>query len=110
MMVIMTDELKKMSADFKFEISADYKKDIQRRLNKIEGQVKGIQRMVEEEKPCVDILTQIAAIRAAINKVGGLILDRYSRDCLQNSMNAKDQEAELQKLMDTIQKFLKFVD
>lgn len=92
------------------EVSADYKKDIQRRLNKIEGQVKGIQRMVENEKTCVDILTQIAAIRAAINKVGSIILERYSKDCIQHSMNAADKDAELQKLMDTIQKFLKFVD
>ena len=102
--------MSKLNADFKNDISADYKKNIQRRLNKIEGQVKGIQRMVEDEKTCVDILTQIAAIRAAINKVGGIILERYSKDCLQNSANAEDQDAELQKLMNTIQKFLKFVD
>lgn len=90
--------------------SEDYRKDIQRRLNKIEGQVKGIQRMVEDEKTCVDVLTQIAAIRSAINKVGGLILERYSKDCVQKALETDDQDAELQKLMDTIQKFLKFVD
>ncbi len=92
------------------DISIDYKKDIQRRLSKIEGQVKGIQRMVEQEKTCVDILTQIAAIRAAINKVGGMILEKYSKECIQGSVNSEDKDAELQKLMDTIQKFLKFVD
>jgi CsoR family transcriptional regulator, copper-sensing transcriptional repressor len=92
------------------EDSDDYKKNIQRRLNKIEGQVKGIQRMVESEKTCVDILTQIAAIRAAINKVGSLILERYSKDCINGAVDSEDKDIELQKLMDTIQKFLKFAD
>jgi DNA-binding FrmR family transcriptional regulator len=90
--------------------SEDYRKDIKRRLNKIEGQVKGIQRMVEDEKTCVDVLTQIAAVRSAINKVGGLILERYAKDCVRKAMETDDQDAELQRLMDTIQKFLKFVD
>ena len=41
-----------------------------KRLNRIEGQVKGIQKMVDEERYCIDILTQISAVRSAINKVG----------------------------------------
>ena len=44
-----------------------------KRLNRIEGQVKGIQKMVDEERYCIDILTQISAIRSAINKVGSII-------------------------------------
>ena len=43
-----------------------------KRLNRIEGQVKGIQKMVDEERYCIDILTQISAIRSAINKVGSI--------------------------------------
>ncbi len=90
--------------------SDDNKKDIQRRLSKIEGQVRGIQRMIDDEKTCVDVLTQIAAVRSAINKVGGLILERYSKECIVKSIDSEDKDAELQTLMDTIQKFLKFVD
>ena len=48
-----------------------------KRLNRIEGQVKGIQKMVDEERYCIDILTQISAIRSAINKVGSIILDNH---------------------------------
>lgn len=48
-----------------------------RRLRNIEGQVRGLQRMVEEEKYCVDILTQISAVRAALHSVGMLILRRH---------------------------------
>ncbi len=57
------------------------KKDIQNRLKRIEGQVKGIEKMVDNETCCKDILIQIAAIRAAINKVGTLVLENYAKDC-----------------------------
>ncbi len=90
--------------------SEENKKEIQRRLNRIEGQVKGISRMIEEEKSCVDVLTQIAAVRSAISKVGGLILERYSAECIVKSVDSDDRDAELHQLMDTIQRFLRFVD
>lgn len=86
------------------------KNDILKRLKRIEGQVKGIQRMIEEEKNCVDILTQIAAIRAAINKAGSIVLQRYSKNCMLNSFNSENKEEVLEELLDTIQKFLRFVD
>lgn len=55
------------------------KNDIIKRLKRIEGQVKGIQRMIEKDECCSDILIQVAAVRAAMNKVGGLILENYSK-------------------------------
>lgn len=91
------------------EINED-KQEVIRRLKRIEGQVKGIQKMVEEDKSCVDILTQVAAVRAAINKVGGIILERHSKDCMQNALSAEQKEQALKSLIDTIQKFLNFVD
>jgi len=90
--------------------SEESKKDIQVRLSRIEGQVKGIRRMIDEDKSCVDVLTQIAAVRSAVNKVGGLILERYSADCVIKSASSDDRDAELQELVNTIQKFLRFVD
>ena len=86
------------------------KTDILNRLNRIEGQVKGIKRMIEEEKTCADILTQVAAVRAAINKVGGLILEKHSKECMNYSLNSENKQQELDELLNTIQKFLKFVD
>lgn len=86
------------------------KQDILKRLKRIEGQVKGIQRMIEEEKYCVDILTQVAAVRAAINKVGGLILEKHSKSCMQSAILSDDKEKAIEDLIDTVQKFLKFVD
>lgn len=90
--------------------SLEYKNDILKRLNKIEGQVKGIQKMIQAEKKCGDVLTQISAVRAAITKVGSLLLDKYSKDCLLNSINSENKEESLENLLDTIQKFLKFTD
>jgi len=88
------------------------KKDILRRLNKIEGQVKGIQRMIESEKQCGDVLTQISAVRAATNKVGILLLERYSKNCILNSINSTDNNSEdvLDEFLATVKRFLKFVE
>jgi len=86
------------------------KQDIIKSLRRIEGQVKGIQKMIEEEKPCSEILTQIAAVRAAINKVGGVVLERYSKTCIENALLTNDKEHNIEDLVKTIQKFLRFVD
>ncbi|KNY27533.1 metal-sensitive transcriptional regulator [Pseudobacteroides cellulosolvens] len=88
----------------------EYKQDVRKRLNKIEGQVKGIQRMIDEEKNCVDILTQIAAVRSAINKVGGMVLEVYSNECMKDAIDSDDKEKVMGELMNAVQKFLKFVD
>jgi DNA-binding FrmR family transcriptional regulator len=86
------------------------KEEVLKRLRRIEGQIKGIQKMIEEEKQCVDVLTQVAAARAAINKVGSLVLQRYARTCLENAIEKDSEEVALDELLDTIQKFLRFVD
>ena len=90
--------------------SGESKESIIKRLSRIEGQVKGIQKMLENDKYCVDILTQVAAVRAAINKVGGLILENYSMNCLKDVASSEEKEQAIQSLTKTIQSFLKFVD
>lgn len=66
--------------------------------------------MIDEEKNCVDILTQIAAVRSAINKVGGMVLEVYSNECMKNAVNSDDKDKIMGELMNAVQKFLKFVD
>lgn len=85
------------------------KEALQKRLKRIEGQVKGIQKMVEEERYCVDILVQISAIRSAINKVGTIILENHVKGCVSEGIRRSDEEAEItiNELMDTINKFIK---
>ena len=62
------------------------KKEILLRLKRIEGQIRGLQRMVEEEIPCPDILTQVAAATAAIKKVATVIIQTYMEECLEKTM------------------------
>lgn len=82
------------------------KKDIQNRLKRIEGQVKGIEKMVDNETCCKDILIQIAAIRAAINKVGTLVLENYAKDCFLQGDNDKS-EGKVDELLSTLTMFIK---
>lgn len=78
-----------------------------KRLKRIEGQVKGIQNMVEEERYCVDILTQISAVRSAVNKVGTIILENHMKGCVTESIKEGNSEDMIQELMATINKFVK---
>ena len=63
-----------------------------KRLKNIEGQVRGILRMVEEEKYCVDIMNQISAARAALNSVGMVILKRHVETCVADAIEAGGME------------------
>jgi DNA-binding FrmR family transcriptional regulator len=58
------------------------KEQLQTRLRRIEGQVRGIERMVEEDRYCIDVLTQIAAIQAALDKVALGLLDGHAHTCV----------------------------
>ena len=89
-------------------------KNIQVRLRKIEGQVKGIEKMVTSEACCKDILVQVAAARSAMNKVGGLVLERYTKNCLLHEDDGKNEKitkieenAKIEELVSTFLMFLK---
>jgi CsoR family transcriptional regulator, copper-sensing transcriptional repressor len=91
------------------EKSDSYQQDKARilaRLRRMEGQVRGVHRMVEEDKYCVDILTQISSIMAAARGIGLVILEDHIRGCV---TNAEDQEAALQEVMDALERFTKSV-
>jgi len=61
------------------------KKEVLLRLRRIEGQVRGLQRMVEEGVPCADVLTQVAAVTAAMKKVGTVVVKTYMEECLEKT-------------------------
>lgn len=83
------------------------KKDIIRRLRRVEGQIKGIQKMVEEEQSCRDILIQISAARSAVNNAGGLILENYMKNCLKAYVEGDKKEEDLNDLVDVLVKYSK---
>lgn len=78
-----------------------------KRLRRVEGQIKGIQKMVDEEQFCGDILIQVSAARAALNSAGGLILENYIKNCLREQVAGKSEEDALDKLVDIMLKYTK---
>jgi DNA-binding FrmR family transcriptional regulator len=62
----------------------DDRTDIVDRLKRIEGQAKGIQRMVEEGRDCLDVMNQLAAVKAAVNSLSGELLEAFALRCLQH--------------------------
>jgi DNA-binding FrmR family transcriptional regulator len=75
------------------------------RLRRIEGQVRGLQRMLEEGRECEDVLTQIMAVRSGIDQVGLLLMDHHIDTCLLGSMDA---EAGLRNLQRALRMWLRF--
>lgn len=84
----------------------DLKNDIILRLKKIDGQVKGIEKMVSNECCCKDVLIQISAIRAAMNKVGGMLIENYAKNCMKGS-DEKELEENVNELVKTLLTFMK---
>lgn len=82
------------------------KKALQERLAKIEGQVRGLQRMVDEDKYCIDILTQITAVTAALKAVGVGILDSQVRHCVRTSIEQGEGEEKIEELVATVARFV----
>ena len=77
------------------------------RLNRIEGQVRGISRMVEEDRYCIDILTQISAVRAALRRVEEEVLQEHIAHCVEHAIasgNAADQREKITELMELLKR------
>jgi len=87
----------------------ELKNSILRRLRRIEGQLRGIQRMIEEEHCCMDIMVQISAIRAAVSKTGVLIVENHLNECLVRAVEGKDNDREqaLKDLAEVLNKLIK---
>ncbi|MGW8224296.1 MAG: metal-sensitive transcriptional regulator [Anaerolineales bacterium] len=66
--------------------------DVSRRLKSIEGHVRGIERMVEDDVYCIDVIRQIQAVQAALGKVSNLILDNHLNSCLITAVRGDDPE------------------
>lgn len=78
-----------------------------KRLSRIEGQVRGLSRMVEEDRYCIDIVTQVAAVRAALKKVEEEVLRDHLGHCVAHAMasgDADDQRAKVSELIEVLAK------
>ncbi|MFD3263865.1 metal-sensitive transcriptional regulator [Phenylobacterium ferrooxidans] len=72
------------------------------RLNRIEGQVRGIARMMEQDRCCLDIMTQLHAVRAAVRRVESALLKKHLEDCLTDAMVSVDEAERHQKTAELI--------
>jgi DNA-binding FrmR family transcriptional regulator len=82
------------------------KEQLQRRLRRIEGQVRGIQAMVAEDRYCIDILTQISAIQAALDKVALGLLDGHAHHCVIGAPE-RERDAKTEELMAAVGRLMR---
>ncbi len=82
------------------------RKEIINRLSRIEGHVRGLRRMVEEDKDCPDLLVQVAAIRAALNQVGRVLLEDHMETCVIEAAKEGQSEKALSDLKEALVKFI----
>ena len=81
------------------------KKDIINRLKRAEGQLRGIQKMIEQDQECIDIVTQLTAVRSSINRTMGLVIANKMTDIMKHpAVDTKIQEKNIQQAIDLIVK------
>jgi len=86
----------------------DEKSKLLNRLRRISGQVEAVQRMIEQDSYCVDILMQISAATGALHKVGELVLEEHLKSCVRAAMengDTADREKKLEELMTIFRKY-----
>lgn len=77
------------------------------RLNRIEGQIRGIKAMVEDERYCVDIITQVSAVQAALNSFNKVLLEHHIKTCVVEDILSGNRDETVEELCKTLQKMMK---
>ena len=86
---------------------AETKPELQKRLNRIEGQIRGVSKMVQDDKYCIDILTQVSAAKAALDKVALELLRDHAKHCLTNDhVHSKHGDDKADELVGAISRML----
>lgn len=83
------------------------KKSLLDSLKTVEGQIRGIYKMVEDDRYCVDIMVQLAAVKAGINKIGLSILESHTRGCVSRAIQEGKGDRYIEELVDILSKFVK---
>jgi len=86
-------------------VSNDKKQDLVRRLKSVEGHIRGIERMVEEDAYCVDVVNQILAVQRALKKVSALVLDQHLHACVTHAIRGNDDAAKERVLGELMEVF-----
>jgi CsoR family transcriptional regulator, copper-sensing transcriptional repressor len=83
------------------------KRELATRLNRIEGQIRGIQKMIDEDRYCIDVLTQVSAARAALDKIALQLLKSHTRGCIADAIRNERGDKAIDELVLVLDKFLK---
>lgn len=102
----LIEETPSVDACRKSHHPASVKRDLTNRLNRIEGQVRGIKGMVDRDVYCDDIITQLAATQSALNSVTKVLLDGHLKGCVKDRLASGDEEI-LDELLVTFQKLMR---
>jgi CsoR family transcriptional regulator, copper-sensing transcriptional repressor len=86
--------------------SHEHRQQVINRLARIEGHIRAIKRMVEDDTPCPDVLVQIAAVRSALNGAGRVILEDHLQSCLVEAVEKDDYQRALRDLKNSLDKFI----
>lgn len=81
-------------------------RQIVNRLSRIEGHIRGIKSMVQESRPCPDVLVQVAAVRGALDRVARIILDEHLTQCIARAATEGNMQAEIEELKAALDRFL----
>lgn len=84
----------------------EHHQQVVNRLARIEGHVRAIKRMVEEDTPCPDVLMQIAAVRSALNSVGRVILEDHLQSCMVDAVEHDDYQQAMRDLKESLNQFI----
>ena len=84
-----------------------HKPQVQARLSRIGGQVRGVQKMVDEDRYCIDVLTQVGAVKAALDAVALLLLQDHTEHCVVEAIQAGDGSKKVRELNDAVERLIK---
>ncbi len=88
-------------------MQGENRKKIIARLKRIEGQVRGVQRMIAEEADCGEILNQIAAIKSAVHQAGVIVFETHAQECIARSIQQGDQDQGFDEIIKVMGRFIK---
>jgi DNA-binding FrmR family transcriptional regulator len=84
-----------------------HKPKVQARLRRIEGQVRGVQKMVDEDRYCIDVLTQVGAVKAALDAVALLLLQDHTEHCVVEAIQAGGGSQKVRELNEAVERLVK---
>ena len=97
--------MKRTEAKLAHAVHRADKPKLLKRLNRVEGQVRGISKMIEEDRYCVDVLTQVAAVRSALDAMALQMLRDHTHGCVQGAIRSGRGDAAIDELLLVVEKF-----